>query len=415
MTHLNCRTTRPGAMLLVFLGVALLALLAPAVGDAAKKKHRKKDAKVTVMTRNLYLGADLGPALRATTICDAVDAGGTILNDVDISDFPERAKQLAAEIASAKPDLVGLQEAALWREQTPSDFTATPATQVSYDFLALLQSELRARGAKYEVAVSQDEFDQELPANVDHDLNTGTGPFGGSSGPFGCGADKDGRLTMRDAILVRKQGGKKALKVKHPQMGQFDTLFQVNLGGALPISVKRGWVSVDAKVKGDKRHRGARFHFVDTHLEAFGDPTIREAQARELFAKGGPLRTKKQLVFVGDINSGSRKDHIGAPYPGDPKDPLAYNALTDDFGLTNLGTRQTCCYPDVFQSAIGGYRFDHTVDHVFVKPSIRQVKSYVTGSDPTVSGPGGIVASDHGGLVSELKLKKKKKGRSGKE
>jgi hypothetical protein len=39
------------------------------------------------------------------------------------------------------------------------------------------------------------------------------------------------------------------------------------------------------------------------------------------------------------------------------------------------------------------------------KPKLRQVDSYVTGSDPSVTGPGGVVASDHGGLVSKLKLR----------
>jgi endonuclease/exonuclease/phosphatase family metal-dependent hydrolase len=381
-----------------------MVLLAPAVGTAAGKKHKKKkDPQVTVMTRNLYLGADLGPAVSATTICGAIDAGGTILNDVDASNFPERAKLLADEIAKAKPDLLGLQEAALWRDQDTSDFTATPATRVRYDFLQELQDELAARNADYTVAVVQDEFDQELPANTDHNLETGNGPFGGSTGPTGCGADKDGRLTMRDAILVRK-GSK--VKVSNPQMGQFQNLYQVNLGGALPISVKRGWVSVDAKVKGSKKIRGTKFHFVDTHLESFGDPAIREAQARELFADGGPLVTKKQVIAVGDFNSGGPEDKVGPPFTT-AGDEGAYNALTQDFGMTNLGTRQTCCYPDVFQPIIGDYRFDHTVDHVFAKPKVKQMKAYVTGNDPSVTGPGGVVASDHGGLVSRLKLKKK--------
>lgn len=407
MTHPNrgsARRARP--ILLALFGLALLALLAPAVGSAAKKpKKPKKDATVTVMTRNLYLGADLGPAIDAPTICGAIDAGGTILNDVDLSNFPERSKLLAAEIAKAKPDLVGLQEVALWRDQANSDFTTTPATNVKYDFLQLLQDQLEAKGADYTVAVNQEEFDQELPANTDHNLATGNGPFGGSVGPTGCGADKDGRLTMRDVILVRDKG---KVKVSNPEMGQFQTLYQVSLGGALPISVKRGWVSVDAKVKGDKKTKGAKFHFVNTHLEAFGDPSIREAQARELFADGGPLDTKKQLVFLGDINSGSPEDKIGPPFTT-AGDEGAYNALTDEGGLINLGTRQTCCYPDVFESVIGDYRFDHTVDHIMVKPKIKQLKATVTGNDPSVTGAGGVVASDHGGLYSTLKLTKPKK------
>ena len=130
-----------------------------------------------------------------------------------------------------------------------------------------------------------------------------------------------------------------------------------------------------------------------------------------MFAAGGPLQTKQQLIFLGDINSGSAEDRIGSPFPGDPNDPLAYNALTQDFGLINLGARQTCCYPDpdLSSATIGSYRFDHTVDHVMVKPKIKQTDAYVTGDDPTVTTPGGLVSSDHGGVVSTLKLKKKKK------
>jgi endonuclease/exonuclease/phosphatase family metal-dependent hydrolase len=392
---------RSRTILLALFGLAVLALLAPAAGSAAKKKH-KKDPTVTVMTRNVYLGADLGPAISANSICGAVDAAGTILNDVDASDFPARAKLLAAEIKSSKADLVGLQEVALWREQTPSDYTTTPATTVRYDFLQSLLDELKAAGSEYTVAVVQDEFDQELPANVDHNLETGNGPLGGSTGPTGCGADKDGRLTMRDAILV-KSGSK--VNVSNPKMGHFTNRYSVNLGGVVPINVDRGWVSVDGKIAGKKMTRGAKFHFVNAHLEAFGDPAIREAQARELFVEGGPMATKRQLIFVGDINSGSPEDKIGPPFTT-AGDEGAYNALTGDFGLFNLGTRQTCCYSGTDAATIGSYRFDHTVDHVMVKPKVKQLKAKVTGNDPTVVTPSNQVASDHGGLWSKLQLKK---------
>jgi endonuclease/exonuclease/phosphatase family metal-dependent hydrolase len=377
-------------MFIACFALAVAALLAPAIGTAAKKG--KNDPNITVMTRNLYLGADLGPAISAPDTCGAIDAGGQILNDVDASNFPARAKLLAKEIANANPDLVGLQEVALWRFQEVSDFSATPAEEVRYDFLALLQEELKARGAKYEVAVVQDEFDQELPADTDGSDATNE---------FICGADEDGRLTMRDAILVRK-GGK--VKVSKPAMGHFENTYDVILGGLIPISVDRGWVSVDAKVAQTKKTKGAKFHFVNAHFEAFGDPLIRENQAREMFAEGGPLQTSKQLIFLGDINSGGPKDKVGTGFTT-AGDEGAYNALVNDFGMTNLGTRQTCCYPDVFDSIIGEYRFDHTVDHVMTKPKLKQLDAYVTGDDPNVSGPGGIVSSDHGGVVSRLRLK----------
>ena len=233
----------------------------------------------------------------------------------------------------------------------------------------------------------QDEFDQELPADRDGSDATND---------FICGADEDGRLTMRDAILVRDGGD---VQVSNPQGGQFDELYGVVLGGAIPIDVARGWVSVEARTK------KSSFRFVNTHLEAFGDPAIREAQARELFAPGGPLVTNDQLVLVGDINSGGPLDRVGPPFTT-PGDEGAYNALVDDFGITNLGARQTCCYPGVDASAIGSYRLDHTVDHVMTKPAVNQIQAYVTGGDPTVTTPGGLVASDHGGVVRKLKLSK---------
>ena len=233
-TDSSARRARRTRLLPLALLTALAAVLAiPSAATAAPLPSPPNGSVVTVMSRNLYLGADLGPAIGADNVCEAIDAGGQILNDVDASDFPARAKLLAAEIASAKPDLVGLQEVALWRFQPNSDFTGSPATTVRYDFLQLLLDEMAARGANYSVAVVQDEFDQELPADRDGSDATNE---------FICGADEDGRLTMRDAILVRND---RDIQVSNPQSGQFDELYEVVLGGAIPIDVERGWTSLE--------------------------------------------------------------------------------------------------------------------------------------------------------------------------
>ena len=63
------------------------------------------------------------------------------------------------------------------------------------------------------------------------------------------------------------------------------------------------------------------FRFVDTHLEAFGDPAIREAQAKELIKRGGPARSNLPVLLVGDLNS---DDNTVSATNGDRK---AYNAL----------------------------------------------------------------------------------------
>jgi endonuclease/exonuclease/phosphatase family metal-dependent hydrolase len=358
--------------------IALLALAALAVPAAAEAK---RGPKLTVMTRNVFLGADLAPAINAPTLAQAIDGAGVIWNELQSTRFAERAVPLAREIKRSKADLVGLQEVALWRVQTPSDLGAppsgvgAPATEVSQDFLAILRKQL---GRSYRVVVVQNEFDAELP--VDQDGSNATGGFEG--------ADFDARLTMRDVILVRR-GSK--VKLGKTRRGNFDTRFEPNVGGVV-LPVDRGWASVEAKLGGRK------FRFVNTHLEAFGDPAIREAQAKELTR--GPLKTRRQVILVGDLNSGVARHNE----PERPGDDLAFRALAG-FGMKDNGAVQSCCYSSLFDpNAV----FDHTVDHVLSKPGLRKVRAFVTGDDADQRTASGLWPSDHGGVVSTLRLRKKR-------
>jgi hypothetical protein len=70
------------------------------------------------------------------------------------NDFPARAEAIADEIAAAKPDLVGLQEATLYRTDVPPDGPATRAETVALDFLATLEAALQARGLSYEAVTT---------------------------------------------------------------------------------------------------------------------------------------------------------------------------------------------------------------------------------------------------------------------
>jgi endonuclease/exonuclease/phosphatase family metal-dependent hydrolase len=368
------------------IALALVAALAlPASAGAAKGKG----PKVTVMTRNVFLGADLSPAIQAADIPSAIDGAGDIWNEMESTKFPERAVPLAAEIKKSKADLVGLQEVATWYQQVPSDGGAppispvegaTPATDVRYDFLKLLMGELKAAGAKYEVVVNQPEFDGELPVDVDHNDSTGTGPLAG------FGADFDARLVMHDVVLARKGSD---VKLGKADSDHYDTRYEPNVGGIV-IPVDRGWASVEAKVKDDTGTQ--KFRFVDTHLEAFGDPTIREAQAKELTK--GPLKTGKQVILVGDLNSGIGRHNE----PEQPGDDLAFKVL-QKFGMKDNGAVQSCCYTSLFDPTLG---FDHTVDHILTKPGLKTVKTFITGNDPGERTPSGLWPSDHGGVVSAL-------------
>ncbi len=383
------------AALLLVVVLAGLAVAMPAQSEAKKKKG--VNAKVTVMTRNVYLGGNLRPLLDAENLGEAVDLAGDVYNEVERTNFPERAVPLAKEIRASKADLVGLQEVAHWQEGPldgggpPISPIGEPATETKYDFLDELMSRL---GGKYKVVAVQEEFAGELPANIDGNP----------------GAELDARLTMRDVILQRK-GSKVKAKKGTVEQDHYDELLSASIGG-LPLDVLRGWQSVDAvykkKGKGKKaKTKKYKFRFVNIHLEAYGGGLLKEAQAIELTKKGGPLKTKKPVVLVGDLNSGLLDPHgMGdGGTSGTDEDQLAFKALKQ-FGMKDRGAVHTCCYGSALD--ITEDPFDHTVDHVLTNKKARskRLKAYVTGDDPKEITPSGLWPSDHGGVVSKLKLRK---------
>jgi hypothetical protein len=371
----------------VVVAVALLGL--PAAAPAAVKPN------VSVMTRNLNLGGNLKVATGAGSLQELVDQAGVILKQVDANNFPVRARGLAAEIKARNPDLVGLQEVALWRTGPCTENPIPPrATQVRYDYLKLLLNRL---GGRYRVVRAEDEFDFEVYVNLDGDQSTS-----GSGCPFG--SELNGRLTMRDVVLARKG----RVVTSNVRSGHFRTLLQVRPAG-VAVNVTRGWIALDAKVPG-----APRFHFVDTHPEAFDNlPTgnhsttgpdvdngrIREAQAKELVARGGPARSRLPVILLGDLNSDLKT-------PLKPGDSLAFQVLLRA-GFVERDTRVplSCCLKGENLSVSGGGRlgdFNHKVDAVMTgsPKRVRLVRGAVTGRRPV----NGFWDSDHAGLFSALRV-----------
>jgi endonuclease/exonuclease/phosphatase family metal-dependent hydrolase len=347
------------------------------------------------MTRNIFLGADLGPALNAGSAPEFIAANGAILREVDQTNFPLRAQGLAAEIASKKPDLIGLQEVAHWRtgntpgephQSSVDDQSEFTATETKYDFLTLLDQQLDARGLDYEAAVVKEEFDFEAPTDYDGDPNTGA-IFGG---------EIQGRLTMRDVILVNDDSKVKA-KLKNPQTGTYSSLFTPTISG-ISVPVLRGWTAGDVTVqkgKGEKRVK-KKFRFVNTHFEAFDDetqvPSIRAQQATEVLA--GPASSKR-TIMLGDFNS----DTTTEVQPGDAQ---AFQAILDaGFKRRATSNPLSCCVSNLFTSPPS--EFDHQVDHVVANMGnkAKLVNSSVTGLEQV----NGLYDADHAGVFSKLKLK----------
>ena len=375
-------------------GAALLALALIVAGHATAKPKAPapKPTDVKVMTRNIYLGADLTPAIEAKGVGAFTEATGEILRQVTANDFPIRAKGLAKEILEKEPDLVGLQEVAEWRTGPPSLETLLGGSKphaetVRYDYLAELLKQLNKGKNRYRAAVVNPEFDFEAPA--DENGVAGDGPNNVIPN-----AEINARLTMRDVILA-KVGDE--VKTSKPTKGHFKSLFSEEISGAKVI-VTRGWAAVDATVNGS-----TPFHFVDTHLESFDPqtvvPSIRAQQAAELIAPDGPATSKLPVVLVGDMNSDTKT----AVQPGDGQ---AYEALVKG-GMRERSTYEPlgCCLDTALLPVADGgaaSQFDHKVDHIMTRDpkQVKEVNSSVTGRSPQ----NGFWDSDHAGLFSTLKI-----------
>lgn len=319
---------------------------------------------VDVMTRNLYLGADLTPLFAATGPAELVAATTATWQAVLAADFPERAAALAEEVADHRPLVIGLQEVSLWRT---SDVPGQPAETVALDYLELFLDALAARGLHYEAASVAQAFDGQLTA------------FGGPLGLF------DVRLTDRDAILVRTDVPASQLEVVGEQHGRFEAALELPILGQ-PLRLDRTWNAIDVRV------RNRTLRIVNTHLEAF-DPgeVVRDAQARELLA--GPLATELPVVLLGDINS-----HADGG--------VAYGTLTeagfaDAWAVANPGADGfTCCQPPDLRNPTS--QLARRIDVVLLRGGLRARDAELVGARADERTPSGLWPSDHAGVVARL-------------
>lgn len=340
-----------------------------------------------VMTRNIYLGADIERVVAA--VGDPVTVGRAMLelrDTVAATDFGVRARLLAAEIAATAPDVIGLQEAAIWRERA----TADGEEVVAWDFLALLLDELASRGCEYAVAVASDRADLAVPT---------TAPVGESA----VAAEPtespvaEVRLTMRDVILVR--GG---LEPAATGQGRYDTNLSFEVAG-LVLAPERGFQWIDLTV-GEWPVR-----VVNTHLESLSaDLTL--AQAEELH-RGLP--TDRAVVVVGDFNSDPLDSRVRDGATAGPS--AAYHSMLAA-GFRDaweerpgaVGNGWTACLGELLDepSAEG---FDHRLDFVFVRAGeggaagVEAAGAVLTGNTLDTRDPAtGLWASDHAGVVVTL-------------
>jgi endonuclease/exonuclease/phosphatase family metal-dependent hydrolase len=384
-------TRRRTAAGLIAVVLAALAFAAPAAahpsgGHHADHRHGKP---LTVMTRNLYLGADLTRAVAVTSLppeqqaAAFVAANTTIRAIVDETNFPLRAQRIAAEIQRRRPDLVGLQETALWRHG-PLD--GSPATVVDYDFLQLLLNALAARGEHYVVADVQQESDVSGPA-------------------FLNGTLQNVRLTMRDVVLKRAHDGVRVLSATG---ANYVARIPLTIAGQ-SLAFIRGYDALEL------RAGGQRLRFVDTHLES-ASTDVAYAQAQELLA-GPAAPSGEPEIVVCDCNSDPLSTAVDPGGTHANRD--IYLALTGagfadewlQFAPGSAGLTDGLSELVNDSPAQAAAAFDHRIDFVFGRRAdgspMPVDHAWVVGKDPAERTPptpiGRLWPSDHAGVVVRLR------------
>lgn len=302
---------------------AACADVQPPTGPAAPRAAGVGAAPpITVMTRNMYLGADIDALI--TPGADPRVVIPAALAQLQHTDYVARAPHLAAEIAARMPEAVGLQEVTHY-------IFDTQAGVQQLDFLDVLQLNLQALGAQYDVAVRQNNVSLTIPVGASG-INSVT-------------------YTDGDAILVRHD-----VTSTDPAKGHYPTQASLTVGG-VTFDNLRGWNAVTLHVN------GGNYRFVNTHLEIQTFRAVQEAQAGELAAllAGETL----PVILVGDFNS--------AANPSAPaSDKTDSYRILRNAGFADLELREprssfmvTCCHLADLSDAVP--TFDQRLDLVLAR------------------------------------------------
>ncbi|MGH7702338.1 MAG: endonuclease/exonuclease/phosphatase family protein, partial [Gemmatimonadales bacterium] len=275
--------------------------------------------RIPVMTRNLYIGADVDAVIGALASPDPTDDAPALLAGIAVlqrTDFPARVEALADEIARAAPHVVGLQEV----DRLQIDLTALGLPiDIELDFLPVLQAALAARGLNYTVAGQV--------------TNLTAAPFPGINV-----TDHDvilvdaNRVTVDPAVITRT--------------------YSLNIGVVAPgVELKRGWVQIEASIQ------GVPLTIATTHLEsgsAAGLSALRAGQAAELV---GSVGAASPAILLGDFN-----DTPGSAMYG----VVTGAAFSDSWAALRPGASGfTCCeLPDLSNHVAG---LSHRIDYVFAR------------------------------------------------
>jgi hypothetical protein len=248
-----------------------------------------KAQEITVMTRNLYIGAEIQSLAAAPDLPAFIAGVQNALVQITANNFSERATAVAAEIVEKNPHLVGLQE--VYNFTIDGINTGSPPF---IDYLVELQNALEAQGAFYYVAAVVKNLNLTIPIP-------------------GVGAIS---VTDHDVILARDDVDTEPVNLAGLCRSSMDGCnYSLVASAETPagsIAFERGFVAVDAWVE------SFPVRFFNTHLEVRNpdprnplSPLVQRFQAIELMAfLSLPKLHTGPVIVVGDINSSPEDSDI---------------------------------------------------------------------------------------------------------
>lgn len=376
-------------------------------------------SELKVMTRNLYLGADVAIAMEL--LPDFPAATQFMWDQMRQTNFPERSQLFVQEIKTANPDVIGLQEAAKWYCKT--GVFSEPVTV--YDFVEILISDLSSAGLNYEIAKSGDRqavnvgFEiAPIPLLTSAQDNELFPDLFGQSSAY-CGFE------IADVLLVKSSLTSEILAVGNSEYEAKYTIIPTIM------SIYRGYSWADIKINNQP------IRFVTTHLESSFAPDkkpVAKEQADQLISDLAD--TKIPIVLLGDFNSDPRdprsnqslnpglqpaenescEAQVENPTKSTAVDscnaywtlvqsdfidvgPLAKDPKSFTWGLAALLTGPDAARASAATQLGNEVGFTDRLDYIFTKGAIQSTSSELIGNSP--SGPW---ASDHAGLVATLEV-----------
>ncbi len=380
------------------IGVLLATLSTPFSAQAA-------EPTITVMSRNIYLGADVGVALEL--IPDMPAAAQFMWDQVNKNDFSKRSVALAAEIKEFKPDVIGLQEATIW-------YCKKNAWSKKTEVFNFTDQLLDALGGEYVLASK----DGKTAFNPGYSINPITFLT------MVKDPERFQKIFGQDKAACGYQIGddlaiKKDLSAQVINVGNTEYKASYSIVPTL-MTIYRGYTWADIKIE------NIAVRFISTHLESIWDENKVPNAAKQATQLIQDLKeTNMPLVVIGDFNADPRDPRpANAANPGlqptaseecpagsskcnayrlmieagfNDAGPDASDPTTYTWGMSALLTGPD---PDRLKSAQGmgnEYGFTDRLDYIFTKNGVDVSTSQIIGFKAPY-------ATDHAGVFAEFTI-----------